>query len=767
MATDLKISQLPGFVPPIASTDLFALVQNLSTTPVTRKISYVTMFSQIRTDMGKTELATGYSLAGGTAVRTLTVTANSTIDQNLQTTASPLFSALTVTNAGNFGSTVTIAATLGSDQLILHNPGNPSNTGLMFQYFGGAGGYGFIDSLIAGAAGEPFFINYSGAAIALGFTASNVPQYPITFCDVGGFQKEAVFNQISTPATPSSAAKLYAKTVAGLTSIFTLNSAGAETIVGGGGVTSFNTRTGAVTSQSGDYTAAQVTNAADKNATSTQVFNGPITTGFTSGGGNLTIINGNVIAGAGGGTNSGDLTTIATDTSEITLFANPNTSPFSHDIYNVACGQASQWVLPDPGTASATNFIIANSAGTQTIVTGNLSLSAGNLTAKALVASGLTGATAASRYVGATASGAPVSGTFAKGDYVIDQTGIIWVCTTAGSPGTFTQSGGTNYWTQSGGVLQPVTAGQILRNTGHIETTNGNIRAGNGGPGNSGDFSSYANDGSSLFFNCAPNSSILSNILTNASTGQSSEWILPDPGTGTSTNIIIANSAGTQTIATGNLKLSAGFMNFGAIATPSTPTTSANVYAKTVSGTTGLYGQDSTGTEFLLTQAAGAGYWSVFSDIVFLTASTTYTKIHLGAIDTSTLAFVSNPNTAVYLNTLQNAATGQATTWNLPDPGVASVSLLVSDSAGKIVRTGSANGGPVLPLTVAPVTVSFTAFPTSIDSVAISWKETTSGVPVTVKEISRTSSSVTFEIANLSATTATGTVTVTAIATGH
>ena len=54
---------------------------------------------------------------------------------------------------------------------------------------------------------------------------------------------------------------------------------------------------------------------------------------------------------------------------------------------------------------------------------------------------GITGATAASRYVGATASGAPVAGTFAQGDFVIDQTGKIWVCTTAGSPGTFTNIG--------------------------------------------------------------------------------------------------------------------------------------------------------------------------------------------------------------------------------------------------------------------------------------------------------------------------------------
>lgn len=56
--------------------------------------------------------------------------------------------------------------------------------------------------------------------------------------------------------------------------------------------------------------------------------------------------------------------------------------------------------------------------------------------------SGLTGATAASRYAGATASGAPSSGTFAKGDFIVDQSGAMWVCTTAGSPGTWSQIGG-------------------------------------------------------------------------------------------------------------------------------------------------------------------------------------------------------------------------------------------------------------------------------------------------------------------------------------
>jgi len=51
---------------------------------------------------------------------------------------------------------------------------------------------------------------------------------------------------------------------------------------------------------------------------------------------------------------------------------------------------------------------------------------------------GLTGAVEATRYVGATTAGAPVTGTFAVGDLVVDRgTGDTWVCTIAGSPGTW------------------------------------------------------------------------------------------------------------------------------------------------------------------------------------------------------------------------------------------------------------------------------------------------------------------------------------------
>jgi len=58
-----------------------------------------------------------------------------------------------------------------------------------------------------------------------------------------------------------------------------------------------------------------------------------------------------------------------------------------------------------------------------------------------ITAGGLPGATAASRYAGATVSGPPSSGTFGAGDWVIDQSGAVQICTAAGTPGTWAAVG--------------------------------------------------------------------------------------------------------------------------------------------------------------------------------------------------------------------------------------------------------------------------------------------------------------------------------------
>jgi hypothetical protein len=84
----------------------------------------------------------------------------------------------------------------------------------------------------------------------------------------------------------------------------------------------------------------------------------------------------------------------------------------------------------------------------------------GIMPASAFAPSGLTGATATTRYVGGTASAAPATGTFALGDFVITQAGSMYICTVAGTPGTWVQvSGGGG----GGGMTNPMTTtGDII-----------------------------------------------------------------------------------------------------------------------------------------------------------------------------------------------------------------------------------------------------------------------------------------------------------------
>lgn len=67
----------------------------------------------------------------------------------------------------------------------------------------------------------------------------------------------------------------------------------------------------------------------------------------------------------------------------------------------------------------------------------NFTVNTNQITAPAFVTTGLTGATATSRYAGATASGPPSTGNWGVGDYIVDQSGAMWICTVAGSPGTW------------------------------------------------------------------------------------------------------------------------------------------------------------------------------------------------------------------------------------------------------------------------------------------------------------------------------------------
>lgn len=102
----------------------------------------------------------------------------------------------------------------------------------------------------------------------------------------------------------------------------------------------------------------------------------------------------------------------------------------------------------------------------------------GTLLAVMLSPSGLTGAATATRYVGGTTTGSPGSGTFQVGDWVVTQDGRMWICTTAGSPGTWQQPSPPLSF-GSAANIQPLAAAAAAGSSGlvadaaHVHATTG------------------------------------------------------------------------------------------------------------------------------------------------------------------------------------------------------------------------------------------------------------------------------------------------------
>jgi len=110
-------------------------------------------------------------------------------------------------------------------------------------------------------------------------------------------------------------------------------------------------------------------------------------------------------------------------------------------------------MVTPPSHPPFTENQITGLQGDLTTLTNNVALRApiasptftGITTAPEFSASGLTGATAGTRYVGATNGGPPTTGTYAVGDTVVDRLyGLFWVCTGAGPPGTWMPVGTGN-----------------------------------------------------------------------------------------------------------------------------------------------------------------------------------------------------------------------------------------------------------------------------------------------------------------------------------
>lgn len=109
----------------------------------------------------------------------------------------------------------------------------------------------------------------------------------------------------------------------------------------------------------------------------------------------------------------------------------------------------------------------ANTTGVTAFNTRTGAVTPGNADYLAVASGGLTGAVAATRYVGGTAAVAPTTGTFAVGDFVIARTGKVWICTVAGTPGTWVDPSAS-----SGGLASVASTGNagytLINGTGTI-----------------------------------------------------------------------------------------------------------------------------------------------------------------------------------------------------------------------------------------------------------------------------------------------------------
>ncbi len=111
------------------------------------------------------------------------------------------------------------------------------------------------------------------------------------------------------------------------------------------------------------------------------------------------------------------------------IFADANTT-------NILLDTVGTWGTKAVVSTPALQTTVINETGTSLTVPSVA-------TFPAVSAAGLAGSTAASRYVGATASGHPTTGAHLVGDWCIDQTGAVWVCTVAATPGTWIAAGPT------------------------------------------------------------------------------------------------------------------------------------------------------------------------------------------------------------------------------------------------------------------------------------------------------------------------------------
>lgn len=214
---------------------------------------------------------------------------------------------------------------------------------------------------------------------------------------------------------------------------------------------------------------------------------------------------------------------------------------------NILIESFGSWGSPPTITSPAAQTTILNGTvtGTSPVPT---TLPAALSVGGAVSVGGTTGAAAASRYAGATASGHPVSGTWGAGDWVIDLTGSIWICTTGGTPGTWVQLASASSFAP---VDDPSGLG-FTANWMDLHFTTGIAAGFTSGGANSANYmrlraAGYAN-GHISFTVAVASGNMSMAYYTNGGTGASAK---PTGGQLATTGAIAVPAAGTVTVALG------------------------------------------------------------------------------------------------------------------------------------------------------------------------------------------------------------------------
>jgi hypothetical protein len=138
------------------------------------------------------------------------------------------------------------------------------------------------------------------------------------------------------------------------------------------------------------------------------------------------------------GAKSGGSSTV-TLAGDVTGVSNANTvAKINGSPLGTTTGATTGYVLTWNGTAWAPAAV--GGSGVTSFNTRTGAVVPANADYLAVATGGLTGATSATRFVGGTANGAPTSGSFQVGDFIVDETASIWICVVAGTPGTWATS---------------------------------------------------------------------------------------------------------------------------------------------------------------------------------------------------------------------------------------------------------------------------------------------------------------------------------------